>query len=70
MAMDTENVTILAHLDAITVKAPAVIILSSRSRLSADAFERIKAQVDAAKLPEGIKVMLVEDMDVMAIGAE
>jgi hypothetical protein len=50
------------------VNPPAVIVLRPRGRMLPEAYANMYARVEAMNLPEGIRVMLVEDCDVMVVG--
>ena len=57
----------LKDFDIATVKAPAVIILRARGSINAERLHNLHQHFEKADLPSGVKVIVLHDLDVMAV---
>ena len=60
----------VVDLEVLRVKPPALIVLRPRSPLSKHRLQELKEQIYRLALPDGIKVIIVDDCDVMAVGVD
>ena len=60
----------LKDFDLINITPPAVVLLRPHTRLTVAQLINLKEQIDRMPLPEGVRVVVVEDCDVFAMSVQ